>query len=68
MYMCACLCVDMFMWILMPMDISVSGLEAGAGVTGDCELPVIVLELNSGTMQEQEAFLIAEPSLQPIVY
>lgn len=37
MYMCACLCVDMFM----PMDISVSGLEAGAGVTGDYELPDI---------------------------
>lgn len=34
----------------------------GAGVTGGCDSPYMVLGLNSGSLQEQEVLLAAEPS------
>lgn len=48
--------------------LSETGEETGSStgtVTGSCELSNVFWELNSGTLQEQFALLIAEPYLQP---
>lgn len=39
--------------------------SSGAGVTDGCDLPTMGAENNTGPLEEQQAFLTAEPSLQP---
>jgi hypothetical protein len=39
--------------------------EEGIPITDGCEPPWSCWELNSGTLEEQTAFLTTEPSLQP---
>jgi hypothetical protein len=42
------------------------GLILGTGITGSCEPPCGLLELNLAPLQEQQVLLTAEPSFQPV--
>jgi hypothetical protein len=52
------------MCVLMPTEVTRRHWIPGTGVTDGWELPYGCWELNPGPLEEQQVFLIAEPSLQ----